>query len=242
MIEKYTYNIYLMSSVIKKNVYLTWGTLDFSDELKENINTLKERNPEFKFHIYDDKMCRDFIAKHFSKNVLFAYDNLIPGAYKADLWRYCILFMNGGIYMDIKLCTIPPFKLIDVADGEYLVSDRPPNTIYNAFMVCKPHNLLLKCAISKIIYNVKNKVYGTDPLDPTGPRLLGTLMTTLNRVKKKNIKCQLSHYNKGGFITFKNKFVLTNTFHGYKKMRNNYYTQQNTAHYDTLWRARKIYK
>lgn len=229
-------------SIIPKNVYLTWSTLDFFPELKQNINNLKERNPEFKFHIYDDKMCREFIAKHFSKNVLNTYDKLIPGAYKADLWRYCVLYINGGIYMDIKLCTIPPFKLIDVADDEYLVSDRPANTIYNAFMVCKARNLLLKCAISKIMYNVKNKIYGIDPLDPTGPRLLGTLASTLNKFKKKNIKCQLCHYKKGGFIVFKNNFVMTNTFPGYKKMRNAYYTRQHTAHYDTLWRARQIYK
>ena len=229
-------------SIIPKNVYLTWSTLDFSPELKLNINTLKERNPEFKFHIYDDNMCREFIAKHFSKNVLNAYDQLIPGAYKADLWRYCVLFINGGIYMDIKLCTIPPFKLIDVTDDEYLVSDRPPNTIYNAFMVCKARNILLKYAISKIMDNVKNKFYGADPLDPTGPRLLGTIVSSLNKSKKKNIKCQLSHYMKGGFITFKNNFVMTNNFQGYKKMRNTYYTKQHTSHYDTLWRARQIYK
>lgn len=229
-------------SIIPKNVYLTWSTLDFSPELKQNINNLKTRNPEFEFHIYDDNMCREFIIKHFSKNVLNAYDKLIPGAYKADLWRYCILFINGGIYMDIKLCTIPPFKLIDVADNEYFVSDRPRNTIYNAFMVCKPQNLFLKCAISRIMYNVKNKIYGTNPLDPTGPRLLGTLATAWNIVKKNKIKCQLKHYNKGGFITFRNKFVMTNNFQGYVKMRNSYYTKKNTAHYDTLWHARQIYK
>ena len=43
-----------------------------------------------------------FIKSHFSKRVLYAYDKLIPGAFKADLWRYCIIYINGGIYIDIK--------------------------------------------------------------------------------------------------------------------------------------------
>ena len=34
-------------------------------------------------------MCRDFIQKHFNMETLWAFDKLKPGAYKADLWRYC---------------------------------------------------------------------------------------------------------------------------------------------------------
>ncbi len=28
---------------------------------------------------------------------------LYPGAYKADLFRYCILFIHGGIYADVDV-------------------------------------------------------------------------------------------------------------------------------------------
>ena len=31
-----------------------------------------------------------------------AYDRLIPTAFKADLWRYCVLYKYGGVYLDVK--------------------------------------------------------------------------------------------------------------------------------------------
>lgn len=93
--------------------------------MKKCVKQLKADNPEFKHHLYDDNECRKFIEKNFDSNILNAYDKLIPGAYKADFWRYCILYKKGGIYMDIKLCCAPGFKLIELTDKEYYVLDRP---------------------------------------------------------------------------------------------------------------------
>ena len=55
-------------------------------------------------------MCRDFIAKHFSEEVVYTFDKLKPGAYKADLWRYCVMYITGGIYLDIKMCPVNGFR------------------------------------------------------------------------------------------------------------------------------------
>ena len=52
---------------------------------------VKKTNPIFEHHLFDDNDCREFIKNNFPEVVLQAYDGLIPGAYKADLWRYCIL-------------------------------------------------------------------------------------------------------------------------------------------------------
>ena len=46
-------------------------------------------------------MCREFIKVNFNPLVLKAYDTLIPTAYKADLFRLCVLYINGGIYGDL---------------------------------------------------------------------------------------------------------------------------------------------
>lgn len=40
---------------------------------------------------------------HFPAEVKEAYDDLIPGAFKADLFRYCVLFIYGGVYADIDV-------------------------------------------------------------------------------------------------------------------------------------------
>jgi len=54
-------------------------------------------------YLFNDDECRAFIAREYPSDVLDAYDNLIPTAFKADLWRYCVLYMYGGAYLDIKL-------------------------------------------------------------------------------------------------------------------------------------------
>ena len=58
-------------------------------------------NPDFKIKYYSDKGSREFIKNNYSKDIINAYDSLIPGAYKADLFRYCVLYKYGGIYSDL---------------------------------------------------------------------------------------------------------------------------------------------
>ena len=44
--------------------------------------------------------------------MLKAYDKIIPKAFKADLWRYLMVFKNGGCYMDSGSYTVK--SLLDV--------------------------------------------------------------------------------------------------------------------------------
>lgn len=49
--------------------------------------------------IYDDKDCIEFLTKYFKKNVVDKFNEL-EGAHKADLFRYCVLYIYGGIYLN----------------------------------------------------------------------------------------------------------------------------------------------
>jgi hypothetical protein len=65
----------------------------------QSVNNIKKKNPRFKYYLFDDNDCREFIKNNYSDKILNAFNSLIPGAYKADLWRYCILYKYGGIYI-----------------------------------------------------------------------------------------------------------------------------------------------
>jgi hypothetical protein len=58
-------------------------------------------------YLFNDADCREFIASQYPPDVLMAYDQLIPTAFKADLWRYCVLYKYGGAYLDVKLGFLP---------------------------------------------------------------------------------------------------------------------------------------
>jgi len=170
--------------------------------------------------------------------VLFAYDNLIPGAYKADLWRYCVLYKYGGIYLDIKLACENGFKLIQLSEKEHLVKDRiGPLSIYNAIMVCKQNNKLLLDGINQIVENVKNKYYGTNPLDPTGPLMLGKLILK----NKYDMNIDMKHYEKGGYIIYRNQFILSTNYSEYNNDKNTLYKSINKKHYHFMWHDKNIY-
>jgi mannosyltransferase OCH1-like enzyme len=164
---------------ILNNIYLTWETSDtekMPPKMKETIELLKKVNNDCNIYIFDKDDRVNFIKKYFIKEVINAYNSLIPGPYKADLWRYCILYKYGGIYQDIKMQPINGFKYSQLLlnDKEYYIRDHDMSGrgIYNAVLICKPRNqILLKC-INKIIDNIKNKYYGMSSLYPTGPMLM----------------------------------------------------------------------
>jgi mannosyltransferase OCH1-like enzyme len=232
---------YILSNDISNNIpldiYQTWFTKNLPIKMKQRVDTLKRQNPEFNYHLYDETDCREFIEKNFDRDVLFAYDSLIPGAYKADLWRLCILFINGGIYLDIKLICVNGFKLIELVDKNHFVKDRPVNSIFNSLMVSQGGNIFLLKCIKQIVLNVKNKVYGKSCLSPTGPELLGSIID-----KSMNINVDLFHYIHGGYIIYKYIFVISTTYPEYNNERSSLYNAIKTKGYTELWNERKIYK
>ena len=224
--------------LIPTNIYQTWHTKLLPPLMASSVNLIKILNPRFNHYLYDDNDCREFIKNNFRPDVLNAYDTLIPGAYKADLWRLCILFINGGIYLDIKLACINGFRLIELTENNHFVKDRPDNSIFNTLMVSQKGNLFLYKAIRQIVANVNNRYYGKTPLSPTGPEMLGSLIINNNL----NVNIDMIHYEGGGYIIYKNTFVISTEYPEYNNERTNTYNSINTKRYDKLWENRNIYK
>lgn len=225
---------------IPLNLIQTWSSIiDIPMEIKKYTEILREQNPEFHYQLYGDTECEVFIRDNFDSTVLNAFLKLIPGAYKADLFRYCILYKLGGIYLDIKYYGVNDFKLIYLTDKEYFVRDIETSGygIYNAFIITYPGNEILKKAIYQIVENVKNKYYGLNYFCPTGPFLLKTYFESnelelvhrevvdMNREKKYYIS-----YNNGASILYYN----------YKEYRN-MQRLESKKHYAQLWEEKAIY-
>ena len=226
---------------IPLNLYQTWNTLDLPLKMKQNVELLKKQNPEFTHYLYDDKMCRDFIEQHFDKSILYTFDKLNPGAYKADLFRYCVLYINGGIYLDIKFRCVKNFKLIYLTNTEYYVRDLSHNNgingIYQALLICYPYNnILLKC-INDIVNNVKNNYRGLDinmggSLSITGPLLISKHFYK-NDIKSFELNLDIS----GNYINFKHFHILEI----YKEYRKEQKMSSNNLYYSILYEQLKIY-
>ncbi len=223
------------NNVIPKYVFQTWKHSSLSKDMKDILIQLRNEHKDYKFFLYDDVMCREFIAKHFDPNILYAFDRLIPGAYKADLWRYCVLYIYGGVYMDIKLQCVDGFNLNNLIDENCFPKDIGKG-IWQGFLICKPKNEILKKCIDMIYWNVKKRFYGTSRLAVTGPKLV---YNALIRYKKINLynnsKVKLVR-KKRLYLMYNNKPIL--------QFYNGYGRDKKTlgSHYSTLWGKRLIYK
>jgi mannosyltransferase OCH1-like enzyme len=222
--------------VIPLNIYQTWHTKKLPPLMYESVNMIKSSNPRFNYQLYDDNDCREFIKQNFKPDVLHAFDSLIPGAYKADLWRYCILYINGGIYLDIKYRTINDFKFINLTESEHWVLDMDNTGIYNALIVSKSGNEILYKAIRQIVYNVKNKFYGNCFLEPTGPKLLYKFISKYD--KDVDLKHEI-FLGDNDFKIIKYKDIpIIKSYSGHIYEKTKY---SNKSHYSDLWNSRQIY-
>jgi len=217
---------------IPLRLFQTWQTSQLPPHMTSCVRDLISANPEFKYQFYDDERCRTFIQSHFPEDVLHAYDTFIPGAYKADLWRYCILYIYGGIYVDIKYRCVPPFKLIELTTREHYVRDREfcgIDGIYQGFLCCYPRNPILYRCIRKIVEYVGRMEYGKTCLF-VGPQLVGSHFCNLE------LKQMEMSYNGFG-IQRENKLIMKM----YTEYREELKQVATKKHYTELWMDRDMY-
>lgn len=223
--------------VIPLNIYQVWHSkTELPKSVKESIEILKKQNPEFTHHLFDEKECRDYLKNNFPKEILNTYDTIIPHALKADLWRYCFLYKNGGIYLDSKYYGMSGFKFILLIDKEYFCKDIDHSLggIYNAILICKPKNKILLKAIKEVVKNVKNKYYGPSAHCPTGPGMLKSFFSQeqLDNLELKHefINDNLRYINLNGHRILKYHEEYKNE----KEQKNNHWT--------IYWKSKTMYK
>jgi hypothetical protein len=159
---------------LPKKIFQTWRSTQVSEAMHQAVYSFIEQNPDWHYQLFTDAMQREFIQKHFSPDVLKAYDTIVPGAFKADLWRYCVLYIEGGVYLDIKFASLQSLNMLIPLDAEFVsFKDHGPSAIYQAFLCAKPQHPFFKQVIDDIVKHAKIGYYGVCNLSPTGPVALG---------------------------------------------------------------------
>ena len=202
-----------------------------------SICTLLEYNPDYEYLFFDDDNARKFISDNFKNNilekiyvdtnqsdVLYAYDYIIPGAIKADLFRYCYLYVNGGFYFDSKvICLKSIDDILDETDEYFLCMDDAKNSIYNGIIGVKKNNLKILSLITQCVTNILTKNHCNDIHEPTGNKLLFSFL--------KNEKIILNKSTEN--IKYKNEIVFISNY-------KNYYNE-NYYNFRVDWEHKKYY-
>lgn len=165
---------------IPKRVMQTWEHKQLNPEFQAIVDTWKTHNPHYKFVLMDAAEREQFIQAHFERAVTRAYQRIVPGAYKSDLFRYCYLWVNGGVYADIDtLCLgslddflIPGADLVVPIDLNMSDNEGTHNLACGFIAAVPRHPAMMRC-IQKIVQNVETGTVPGSKLDFSGPGILG---------------------------------------------------------------------
>ena len=125
-IPKVIYQTYIDKTLIPDKVYIN----------------IKKYADGYQHIIYDDNECLEFIKKYYTKDVVDRFTKL-KGPHRADLFRYCILYLKGGIYLDIKTHLIKPLdQIFNQRNTMYTVLARSRNKLYQGVIATPKYNPL----------------------------------------------------------------------------------------------------
>jgi hypothetical protein len=245
--------------MIPKRIVQIWNDERIEDAipgLQAAVATWKTLNPDYEHVYYSMKTARQFIADNYEADVLGAFDILVPGAYKADLFRYCELYKNGGFYVDIKMnCKIPLDHIMCenmFAENLFVLdSYKSGSGLLNGFFGIIPNSPLLLLAIQRCVRTVNDRYYGINPLDTTGPLMFGRCfrewkghsasLTDCSEFYGKGedtIWCKLNVVvvvdGKWHIVSQSNNIIIDNNTPGYSDLTS-------PRHYSVLWENRIIY-
>lgn len=107
---------------IPRNFFQTYKTSLFDYSHAYEIKEFRSLHPTFNFYFYDDDDMENFMSRFWGDHPIYQiFKGVKFGAAKADIWRYCILYTIGGIYLDIDSKILFNLESLD-SDWNELIS------------------------------------------------------------------------------------------------------------------------
>lgn len=104
----------------------------------------KRYAPGWPRHLYDDAACINILRSNFSAKYVSVFDKL-KGAHRADLCRYAIMFLYGGVYADIKFKLLVPLdNIVQLSENASIRTVEAFNgeMLHQGFIIAVPRQVL----------------------------------------------------------------------------------------------------
>lgn len=191
--------------IVPRIIHQTWFE-DVTAEKYPNMSRLIEsfKASGWEYQFYTDDVAQNFLSTHFPLEVREAYDALRPGAFKADLFRYCVLLIHGGVYADMDVMLESNLDAAVAPDIGFMVPiDEPGKPVghrmclWNGLIAAAPGHPYLAKVIETVVNNVRNRftsvdvdnmfcpnpelsvLHAFDTLFTAGPCILGASLNTV---------------------------------------------------------------
>ena len=159
--------------------------------IMQNANALRTHYPRAKYRLWDGNSVRDVISANFEPEVLEAFETLRPYSYKCDLARYCLLYLFGGLYVDLGIFFInqlrPPADIGVASFRDFDLLSPCWTAASNGIIWARPGRREFRIALDYILENCRNKYYGRNPLYVSGPVVWGRALAAAKAEKRQQV-------------------------------------------------------
>jgi len=189
----------------------------FADVVSVPMQMNAQRFPNYNVTIFNTSTAATYMAIN-CPPYLAAFQSVVPFAFKADIFRICLLWTQGGIYLDDDLELL--FDLTDLnnfSGNLLLVTDSEYDGIWNTLMISRlAGDPVLLCALQKIKDTAARKRRDLDLYEYTGPHLLGKCL------------CQFSDV---GIIAYQKRMEMISVQTGTTLIHHHQQIRVNSTHY-----------
>lgn len=227
-------------SKIPKIIHQTYRTKnidDFPDLYKKCHDVVKELHPDFEYRLYDDDDIDFFVKSNFPE-YYDSFSKLPRMIMKIDMFRYFLMYKDGGLYLDLDYLMLKPFDLLD--DSVVLPCNREDSdgnieNLGNCIFASEPQHKFWKLLIDSLLSVDRNSVDYSDDNNIDSSEF-GTGPMFVFETFKKNYE-KLSDIN----------VIQRKYFHPKTVLDNNYINQLKDSGYcygihicSGLWRNNKL--
>jgi hypothetical protein len=163
---------------------------NWKGSIEEAHVSWKIRNPEYEIRYYNLHYCRLYLQRFFHPLFLRVFDCIEAFAGKSDLFRYLVVYREGGFYSDWKQLCLKDDLLDYISSSEDMDQPRwdipalgdtnwysawDPHGMANAFFGAMPQSPILAEAIRLSLRNIQRRADlepGANAFKMTGPGVL----------------------------------------------------------------------
>jgi mannosyltransferase OCH1-like enzyme len=202
---------------IPRVIYQTFKSNELSDYLYTRAYSWISKNPDYSYEYYDDARLESFVYNFDCSDFSFAKEDLLKAYHsyyhpvgRADLFRYLIMYSNGGVYMDIDTkCLVPLNQYVD-SDDSYITGKDTPRGVHQWGIIISAKHPFMKDTIENTVKCTltRKRIPGTDAFPNnlevyTGPHVMNYSIKKLLNIRperhfspgKFKVKCGVEKYN-----------------------------------------------
>jgi hypothetical protein len=226
------------------------------------VKTITNFYGEEEYNLYCGKEIEEIIKNNFDQNVFNSYQKLKPYGFKSDLARYCLLYLYGGLYIDLNLKFVGKLeeeflsKLNFFSFRDIVRTSIRSWSVSNSIIFAKKYSPIMKKCIEIIIENCEKEYYGISSIEVTGCVVLGKAIMTssedLDLISTTGELCWIDELSENDFIYDKAFLMDDDRIIAYRKPLNangsrtcgdiSYLGFSETNNYLEMWNNKNVYE